>query len=120
MTNWTYATYTSLGTYNVENNCLKQVTAIQCIYATGSCRIPGCISLCLTLFFPSTCPKAKLRKKNLFIQTNSFKILLVRIQFYLSLDSGKWVSTKTVVLNIFYTVKPVLRGCLWYKEKVCL
>ena len=51
-------------------------------------------------FFSPTCPKVKLRKKFLFIQTNSFIIFTCPNPVWLVQASGMWVSIKTKYYDI--------------------
>ena len=69
-------------------------------------------SLCLN-FFHLLARKPNLEK---FIQINSFIILLVRIQFYLSRVSGKWVSTKTALAKALMENNQSLVDNYWFSS----
>ena len=77
------------------------------------------VSLCLNFFHLHVvlARKPDLYFFFLFIQTNSSKFPFVSIQFYLSLASGKWVSTKTV---LFYKKFTVAYSFLCNVTLVCL
>ena len=68
-------------------------------------------SLCLNFFSP-TCLKPNLEKKIIFTQQFSF----VRIQFYLSRASGKWVSTRNgsvpLLISFIFNFKFMLCICI--------